>query len=328
MLYQPGSFNLGYRPDTVPSAMNPFSIARYMLPMTRYPYEGARVPCPVCGETGFTAVASVDRRLKRLPTVMCERCGLLYTNPMPSEAELSRYYRDYYRFDYQLVATAPTRRHVAKRRREAEARAAQVADLLPAGARTLDFGAGSGEFVALMLEKGFDAHGFEPGGTYSGHAMGQLGQRIRPVSWQEAEYDRGFDLITCFHVLEHLSTPLAAIERMVGWLAPGGWIYLEVPEMEGTLARKGFGGLHFAHVLGFNHDNLRLAAARAGLKAAKVVEPTGIVFERGDVGQQEQAELAAAGRRRMEAVRAAGSPGAAYLTHHLGKAGRLIGRKG
>lgn len=305
--------------------MNIFSIVKYMLPMTRYPYSGSVVTCPVCEELSFTPVAGIDRRLKRLPTVMCDRCGLLYTNPMPTEAELGTYYEKYYRFDYQLAATGPKQKHIVKRRREASARAAHLEGLLGEDARTLDFGAGSGEFVALMLEKGFDAHGFEPGETYAAHAIAQLGDRVRLTTWQAAQYDAAFDLVTCFHVLEHLSTPIPALQRMADWLKPGGRLYIEVPDMIAGLAHKGFGGLHFAHVLGFNHDNLALAAARVGFRREKVISPTGIVFERGAVAQDEQEALAAAGLRATRAHFVERRPAAAYLTYQLGKVGLKLG---
>lgn len=305
--------------------MNIFSIAKYMLPMTRYPYSGSVVPCPVCEEPSFTPVAGIDRRLKRLPTVMCDHCGLLYTNPMPTEAELNTYYEKYYRFDYQLAATAPKRKHIVKRQREARARAVHLEGLLSEGARTLDFGAGSGEFVTLMLEKGFDAHGFEPGETYATHAIGRLGDRIRLTTWQAAQYGAEFDLVTCFHVLEHLSAPIPALRRMAGWLRPGGRLYIEVPDMISGLAHKGFGGLHFAHVLGFNHDNLALAAARIGLRRAKVISPTGIIFEHGAVAQAEQEALAASGLRATRTHFIDSAPTAAYLTYQLSKVGLKLG---
>jgi SAM-dependent methyltransferase len=303
--------------------MNVFSIARYLLPMTHYPYSGNVVACPVCDEPSFTPVASIDRRLKRLPTVMCDHCGLLYTNPMPSEAELNTYYEKYYRFDYQLAATKPKRKHIEKREREALARARQLDGLLSPGARTLDFGAGSGEFVALMLDRDHDAHGFEPGETYAKHARERLGERIRHTNWQDASYGPEFDLVTCFHVLEHLSTPIAALERMAQWLKPGGRIYLEVPEMESTLERKGFGSLHFAHVLGFNHHNLSLAAARVGFRRLKTVEPTGIVFERGEVEDQEA--LAARGLETTRRTAIERTPATAYRDYQLGKIGLRLG---
>lgn len=304
--------------------MNIFSIARYMLPMTRYPYSGDVVPCPVCGERSFAPVAGIDRRLKRLPTVMCNRCGLFYTNPMPTESELGTYYEKYYRFDYQLASTKPKQKHILKRQREALGRVQQLQGLLPDGARTLDFGAGSGEFITLMLETGFDAHGFEPGETYATHAIEQLGTRMRQIGWQEADYGPEFDLVTSFHVFEHLSTPLPALQRIAKWLKPGGKVYLEVPDTAEWFARKGFGSLHFAHVLGFNQGNLTLAAAKVGLRPLKVVSPTGIIFEQGAV-EDEDAHAASglAISRQLTAI----GPASRYLTHQLSKVGLSGGAK-
>jgi SAM-dependent methyltransferase len=238
---------------------------------------------------------------------------------MPTEAELGTYYEKYYRFDYQLAATKPKEKHIAKRQREAFRRAQQLQGLLPEGARTLDFGAGSGEFVTLMLDKGFDAHGFEPGETYATHAMERLGSRMRQIGWQDAGYGPEFDLVTSFHVFEHLSTPLPALRRIASWLKPGGKVYLEVPDMAEWFRRKGFGSLHFAHVLGFNHHNLTLAAAKAGLRPIKVVAPTGIIFEQGVVEDEEP--LAASGLLEARRQSARGAVGA-YVSHQLSKLGR------
>lgn len=267
-------------------------IAKLFIPFTRYPYKGRIVPCPVCEETSFVEVATLDRRLKRLPTAMCSSCGLLYTNPMPTDDELSRYYSKYYRFDYQMVLSSPSGKHVRKRNAEAEHKMRALGGLLAPGAATLDFGCGSGEFVGRMLEAGFDAHGFEPGEQYGAFARDRLGNRIRVAGWQDVANDRLFDLVSCFHVLEHLNTPLAALERIASWLAPGGKAYIEVPNLAPELDRKGFGFLHFAHVIGFNHHNLVLAASRVGMTPLKVVGPTGIIFQRGQgVEPKKLAEL-------------------------------------
>lgn len=256
------------------------TILKNMLPLTRYPYRGRIVACPVCRSSQFLSVASLDRRFKRLPTVMCSHCGLIYTNPMPDEEELAHYYEKYYRFDYQLATTKPTEKHRRKRHAEARYRIGNLEGLLETGARTLDFGCGSGEFVEQMVAAGYDAHGFEPGEAYGSDARARLGDRITVGRWQDMSFGQSFDLVTCFHVIEHLRDPLAAIEAMVSWIRPGGRIYIEVPDL-GSAPFKGIGGFHFAHVVGFNTWNLRLAAAHAGLKAVREFAPTGILFERG-----------------------------------------------
>jgi 2-polyprenyl-3-methyl-5-hydroxy-6-metoxy-1,4-benzoquinol methylase len=258
-----------------------FDLIKYFVPFTKYPYEGSQVACPVCASDHHESVSTLDRRLKRLPTSVCSHCGLLFTNPMPTDDELAQYYSRYYRLDYQGARDAPKQRHLTKRVGEAEARAIHIKPHLTKPARTLDFGCGTGEFVANMLAAGHDSHGFEPGETYGRYARENLGDRIRIQRWQEIDYPYTFDLITCFHVLEHLKDPVVALQRMVSWLSPEGMIYVEVPNMGSSLPCKGFGGLHFAHVIGFNHHNLLFAAHCAGLKASQVISDTGIVFRRG-----------------------------------------------
>jgi len=298
--------------------MNPLEVARHLLPFTRYRYDGEAVPCPVCGCDGCTPVAGLDRRLKRLSTVMCDRCGLLRTNPMPSAEELDRYYERYYRLDYQGAVSAPRARHLRKRTDEASECSGWLRSRIPAGGRTLDFGAGSGELVSAMLDAGFDAHGFEPGTAFAAYARESLGERIQVSGWRDVNFAGEFDLVTCMSVLEHLNTPVEALQAMVAWLKPGGQVFIMVPDMEHH-AQKGFGALHFAHVVGFNHHNLQYAAGRVGLRMIDMVNPTRLLFERGPA--PDMAELARLGLATARAAYVDRSPVAAYFDYQLGKAG-------
>ena len=63
---------------------------RNILPFIPYRYQGEHVPCPVCASNKHSLVARMDRRLKPLTTVMCDDCGLFYSNPMPTKDELSK----------------------------------------------------------------------------------------------------------------------------------------------------------------------------------------------------------------------------------------------
>lgn len=296
--------------------MKALAIAKHMLPFTRYPYRGRLVPCPVCEAAEFRPIARLDRRMKRLPTVMCDACGLLFTNPMPTDEELDHYYSRYYRFDYQLALSKPSGTHVHKREQEVVRRLDTFRDLVPAGGRTLDFGAGSGELVAGLLAEGFDAHGFEPGEDYGGHARRKLGDRIKIAGWRDMRFSGEFDLVTCFHVVEHLNAPVEAISAMASWIKPGGKVLVEVPNMASPI-NKGIGGLHFAHVLSFNTYNLRLAGAKAGLRMVRKIAPTMIVFEKGEA--QDAARLARKGLALARANYVEAPPVSTYLRYQLRK---------
>lgn len=191
--------------------------------------------------------------------------------------------------------------------------------MLKPGLRTLDVGCGSGDLVAIMLEAGCDAYGLEPGETYSTYAKRGLGNRVQPKNWRNATFVDEFDLITCFDVLEHLRDPIPALQRIARWLAPNGRAYIHVPDLGTVEDNKGFGALHFAHVLGFNHHNFVLAASRAGLQPERTMSPTGIIFRHGV--SADAASLAADGLQLSRQLYGKGGAYWRYLRHQARKIG-------
>ncbi|MCX8135068.1 MAG: class I SAM-dependent methyltransferase [Roseococcus sp.] len=235
-------------------------LAAGFIPFTPYPYRGRHEPCALCGSAQTLPLCAHDRRLKRLGSVICAGCGLIRTDPMPTEEELAAYYRHHYRMDYQLVGSKPPRRHLVRSRAEAARRVALLAPVLGPGARVLDYGAGSGEFLEAGAAAGWAMEGVEPGEAYAAHA------RRRGVTVHAAlpEGAGPYDAITAHHVFEHLRDPLAVLRRLAAALTPGGVVYLSVPDM-GPSPRPAFDRLHFAHVHGFVPETLDLLAAGAGL---------------------------------------------------------------
>jgi len=252
-------------------------LAAGFVPFTPYPYQGRAEACVLCGSREALPLSRHDRRLKHLTTVICAGCGLIRTDPMPTEAELADYYRHHYRADYQLVGSKPPRRHLVRTRAEAARRVALLG--LPAGARVLDYGSGSGEFLEAGQAAGWRMEGVEPGEAYSTHARA-LGVTVHPALPPGAG---PFDAVTAHHVFEHLRDPLAVLRDLVAALAPGGVVYLSVPDM-GPNRRPAFDRLHFAHVHGFVPETLDLLAARAGLvpDARFPRERTTAVYARGE----------------------------------------------
>lgn len=255
----------------------------YLLPFTKYPIVGAHVACPVCGSGNAESIARLDRRLKKLPHVKCSDCGLVRHEFMPSEAELSEYYRTQYRADYQQADGGPSERHVKKRHVEVDRRLPRIQAHLGKGARLVDFGCGSGEFVERALAEGLDAQGFEPGSDYATYAKEVKGLPVANSGWQDFSVDAPVDVVTTFHVFEHLLDPLAALTAVVGWLKDDGLFYIEVPNARNGLELKGFGSLHMAHTLGFSRYSLELLGARCGLEVVEVFDEydIGIIFRRG-----------------------------------------------
>ena len=284
----------------------------HFMPFTGYPYTGAPAACNLCGSDESIVVAETDRRLKTLRSVACTQCGLIRTDPMPTVAELADYYATAYRADYQLAfAGGPPRHHLNRSAREAAFRAGLLAPKLKPGARVLDFGSGSGEFLAAARALGCEAIGVEPGRDYAAYARAHHGVEVLDDAGDDRFEPGYFDVVTTHHVMEHLRDPADVIERFARWLKPDGVIYAAVPNMAAT-GKPPHERFHFAHVHGFVRETFDLTARRAGLVPHEDYwrEDTTVVYRKTDAPVP---RIAAPGLAERLAVALKPMPAAAYL---------------
>jgi 2-polyprenyl-3-methyl-5-hydroxy-6-metoxy-1,4-benzoquinol methylase len=198
-----------------------------------------------------------------MQTLLCLHCGVARTHPLPSEEELTHFYQEEYRQEYKGVIT-PRGKHVLRAARLARQRLWHLLPHLPAGSRLLDLGAGGGEFVAVARAAGLDAEGLEPHAGYANHAAQVLGLPVRQGIWQSADIAPGsLQALTMFHVLEHLPNPVTCLRAVLAWLAPGGWLLLEVPNLIGPLSTRSR-RFHRAHLVHFTPLSLTGTVRRAG----------------------------------------------------------------
>ena len=272
-------------------------------------------PCVLCGESTATLLSLRDRDGAPLRTVGCAGCGLVRTDPMPDAETIDRFYSERYRLDYKR-AYAPSRRHLLRAGRVALDRLSRLPALPAQARRALDVGAGGGEFAYLLGRvTSLAVQGIEPNRGYAEHARRELGLDLHIGSFAEARPDEGgFDLVTLFHVLEHLRDPLAAIRRVRDWLVPGGLAVIEVPNVESTCQAPGH-LYHFAHLYNFSPATLERLGERAGLLPVRCwLSPDGgnvcVTFQR---PQDPAAVTVASGRlpssaQRVQVTRAAHRP--------------------
>jgi len=223
------------------------------------------IPCNLCGGSDVEVIGDRDRDGNPLRTTICRACGLVWSNPRPSEDDVRRYYSREYRLDYKGQST-PSLRHIARSARGALNRFRVLAPYIKDGDRILDAGAGGGEVVYVMRKLGFAATGIEPDEHYARHARESLGVPVDTGFVQDTAYPRGtFDVITMYHALEHVEDPSAILARLRGWLTEGGVLLVEVPNVEAECIspRHRF---HFAHFYNFNRVTLEALGRKAGFE--------------------------------------------------------------
>jgi SAM-dependent methyltransferase len=242
--------------------------------------------CALCGQHRYTTIATRDRDGRPLTTVMCDLCGLVWTNPRPSDEDVDRYYARDYRADYAR-RRAPSVRKVLRGLLGAEERREALGSLLAPGARVLDVGCGAGELVFLLRRRGIEAAGIEPGEEFADFSRRVLGIPIQTATVETALVEPGSQhLITMFHMLEHVADPRRVLATVRGWLRQGGRLVVEVPNVE-SRAQAPAHRFHFAHLYNFNAATLKALGDSVGLTPIRSFEsPDGgnvtAVFERAD----------------------------------------------
>ena len=105
-----------------------------------------------------------------------------------------------------------------------------------APARLLDVGAGRGRFVAAARRAGYEASGIEPSPRGVEAARSVYGVELEAATVDEWN-GSGVDVVTAWHVLEHLDDAGGALGRIASWLRPGGTLVLGVPNVASLQAR-------------------------------------------------------------------------------------------
>ena len=220
------------------------------------------MPCGLCGSSDRAVISDRDAKSKqRLPIMLCNQCGFVQQSEVPSEDELRIYYSHHYREDYKNTYN-PKLKHVHRAGYAACERLGLLQTHLgdTSNLELLDIGAGGGEFVYLANRFGFEASGIEPNQGYSEFA--RHAYEVSVITSMVQDLDVGStDVITLFHVLEHMADPKAVMARLWDVLRPNGKLFIEVPNILQSDASPA--NIFFkAHLHYFSRFTLTAAASR------------------------------------------------------------------
>ncbi len=153
-----------------------------------------------------------------------------------------------------------------------ERRCAQFKELIR-GKKWMDCGTGVGGVLDLLGKYASDVYAVEP----QDHIRNELAKEGYKVytSIDDCPVEN-IDIITLFHVVEHLIDASAAFERIYNMLAPGGKIVVEVPHAKDALITlfhlKSFKKFTFwsEHMLLHTKTSLKVFLEEAGFKNVRV----------------------------------------------------------
>jgi 2-polyprenyl-3-methyl-5-hydroxy-6-metoxy-1,4-benzoquinol methylase len=233
--------------------------------------------CP-CGSRDLAAperpfrIGDVRFGLRR-----CRRCRRMLLDPRLAPGEIPAAYSDEYYGAGPRKFIGPIERVVDSFRDRRAALAARLLAGIPTAGngRVLDIGCGSGQFLARLARSGCVCHGTELSAETGRRAATVPGLTLHLGALEAETYAPGaFDIISIWHVLEHLPDPDMVLGYCRRWLAPGGALLIAVPNA-GSWQAALFGGAWFhldppRHLYHFNRESLLAMLGTAGFRAERV----------------------------------------------------------
>ena len=173
--------------------------------------------CPWCGsEKAQINLWLKDEFLTKEDFHICEclNCGLLYTMPRPSKDKIGEYYKseEYYSHQENKKGFIP-KVYEAVKKVNLKHKYRLATDGIKEG-KLLDIGCGVGDFLHTAEEHGWDCTGVEPSDDAKNIARKRIKANIIASADLEQIPDATFDVITMWHVLEHVDNLKWQMEQL------------------------------------------------------------------------------------------------------------------
>jgi len=199
---------------------------------------GTAFECGICGGAAaeflyWTRDFNYHTTNDSFSVVRCRGCGIAQTLPRPPEQLLARFYPPVY-----YPRESHDRAYYRKWIQPSQRIKLDIVRRFRASGTLLDVGSGAGYFVREASEGGFSAQGLEFSREAVEFGRREFGLLLTEGDLLTAQYpDCSFDIVTLWHVLEHLPRPVESLKRIRALLKPGGTLVIAVPNLESIQAR-------------------------------------------------------------------------------------------
>lgn len=211
--------------------------------------------------------------------VACTGCGLAYHRLIPSQEALATLYGRW--IDADQVARFEAA-HTQKRADPFAQGAQRLKTALRlrhllhghvapgAPIRLMDFGCGDGEMLTVARVLGIEAIGIDISATRADAARTSGAPVLPDLAAFDAQGGGKVHAVVLAQVLEHVSDPVGLLRALAQRMAPGGVLFVAVPDCSGLSVPRDFDGFHhlqpLEHLNAFTPRSLRDTVARAGFQ--------------------------------------------------------------
>lgn len=248
-----------------------------------------RNACMACGRGALEQLSGPPSRWSYWRCADCEHVGLL---PPPSSRELHEHYNGAYAVD--LAA------HLAAAPASAEAVNEILAGMPPG--RMLEIGCSYGGVLRIFGSWGWHVTGVEIDERAAQWARRETGLEVHAGTLDDVcdALTPPYDVVACYHVLEHVPEPREFLRQVHEILRPGGLLVIRTPNASSAMARLVKGWWEWCaapeHVHLFSPESIALVLGQSGF------DLTRLLTRRGDAAGTLSELFRAAVRRLLPAV--------------------------
>lgn len=233
--------------------------------------------CPWCGsDKAQINLWLKDEFLSKEDFHICEclNCGLLYTMPRPSKDKIGEYYKseEYYSHQENKKGFIP-KVYEAVKKINLKHKYKLASNGLKVG-KVLDVGCGVGDFLHTAEMHGWECTGVEPSEDAKVIAQKRMNGKIISSEDLENIPEGFFDLITMWHVLEHVDDLRWQVEQLRRLVKPKGRVVIALPNY------KSYDGQYYKelwaaydvprHLNHFNKTTLTKIFKACGMELVKI----------------------------------------------------------
>jgi 2-polyprenyl-3-methyl-5-hydroxy-6-metoxy-1,4-benzoquinol methylase len=234
--------------------------------------------CPLCGKSIFSPfLKSTDFFLTKeeFMIVSCSNCGMKFVNPRPDEKEIGKYYESTDYMSHDTGKKTGLNFLYRRARNFSLKKKFKIIEEYAKGKKLLDFGCGTGEFIFFCKQNGFNVKGIEPGERPRSFARNKYQLEVHEETYLSHLTHQEFDIITLWHVLEHVHLLNERMKKIAEIMNPDGTLIIAVPNCNSWDAHY-YGKFWAAydlprHLYHFSPETMKILAQNHTLKIDRII---------------------------------------------------------
>lgn len=234
--------------------------------------------CPVCGVSNIKISDEITDHFltgETFQLTRCNNCGFLFTNPRPKKTDLARYYQSEDYFSHSKKKKGLISFLYDSVKKYALYQKFRLISKYKKRGSILDVGCATGEFLHHFKNRGWKTLGIEPAEQPRKFAIDNYSLKVKSEESITVLKDESFDVITMWHVLEHVPELNQRMKEIRRLLKPDGLLLIALPNYlswDGQHYKNFWAGYDVPrHLYHFTPDTISLLLEKFHFSVFKII---------------------------------------------------------